>query len=656
MENQTLKLKLQMKRILLLCILAGNFSLLQAQTLFTYGNNAVTKDEFLRAYNKNKSATTDKEKALREYLDLYSKFKLKVKAAQEMQLDTLPQLTSDLQNFRSQIDETYLNNDNALNELIAEAFKHAQKDIRVVHFFTALAEKATAADSIKAITAMQQVYAGLVAGKKDYDLLAADISAKFTKVKASDIGYITAFSLPYEYEKIIYAVKNGEATKPYRSKNGLHVFKVIDERKAAGKWKVAQILLAIPPGDNNINEKLVLQKADSIYKVLQAGEDFAELAKKFSDDKLTYLSGGNLPEFTTGKYELPFETAVFKITKDGELSKPFATQFGYHIVKRISVQPVPATNDAVFMYDLRQKVMHDSRINDAKDIFTRSVIKQIGYKKNAAVKDADLFRYADSVVANPALNGSREFPVSNKVVFNGKLNNITGADWLSFIREYKTNPEIYKGETNEVLLAKLVTLKSMEYYRTHLEDFSPEFKNQMEEFKEGNLLFEIMERKVWSKAASDTAGLLQYYNQNKSKYQWAASADVIIFNCSSKKSAEETLATLKKGKEWRKIVADGNNTIQADSGRYELAQISFAPGVQAAAGLITAITVNETDGTAGFIKILKLHPAKQQRTFEEARGLVINDYQNILEEKWISELKNKYPVTVDESIFQSLVK
>jgi peptidyl-prolyl cis-trans isomerase SurA len=656
MENQTLKLKLQMKRILLLCVLTGSFSSLFAQTLFTYGSNAVDKEEFLRAYNKNKSVTADKEKALREYLDLYSKFKLKVKAAQEIQLDTLPQLMSDLQNFRSQIDETYMNNDDALNNLVEEAFKHSQKDIRAVHFFTALPENAPAADSIKAINAMQQLYKSLVAGSKDYDLLAATASAKGVKVKTADIGYITAFSLPYEYEKLIYAVKNGEATKPYRSKNGLHIFKITAERKAAGKWKVAQILLAIPPGDSNITIKLVQQKADSLYKVLQSGEDFTGLAKKFSDDKLTYLSGGNLPEFGTGKYELPFETAVFKLTKDGEISKPFATPYGYHIVKRISVQQVPENNDAVFLYELRQKVLHDSRINNAKELFTRSVEKQIGYRRNTAVKDADLFRYADSVVANPAANGAKQFPISNKVIFNGTAGNIKGAEWLGFIREYKTNPEIYKGETNAVLLNKFVTLKSMEYYRTHLEDFNPGFKYQMEEFKEGNLLFEIMERKVWSSAASDSLGLKQYYNQNKSKYQWGPSANIIIFNCSNKKSAEETLSVIKQGKDWRKIVEESYNTIQADSGRYELSQITFAEGTQPAPGLITAISVNETDGTAGFIKILNLHPAKEQRTFEEARGLVINDYQNVLEEKWIGELKNKYPIIVDEKVFQSLLK
>jgi len=647
-----------MKSILLLLALAFNFSALFAQTLFTYGNNAVQKEEFLRAYNKNKNPTDNKEKALREYLDLYSKFKLKVKAAQEVSLDTLPQLTTDLQNFRSQIDEGYMNNDNALNGLIDEAFLRSQKDIHVVHFFAAINTKAKGTDSVKAIKAMQEVYSNLLSGKKDYDKLAADLSAKYSTVKTSDIGYITAFALPYEYENIIYNLKPGQASKPYRSKNGLHIFKVIDERKGMGRWKIAQILLAIPPGnDVAANTALVQVKADSIYLKLQAGADFAELAKQYSDDKLTFLAGGNMPEFTTGKFELPFETAVFKLSKDGEISKPFLTQFGFHIVKRVSVLPVQTgKTDAAYMYEIKQKVLQDSRVNTAKDLFTKEVVKLIGYKKNAAVKDADLFRYADSVVANPAVNGSKEFPVSSKIIYSAAKSNISGTDWLNFIREYKTNPEIYKGESNAALLQKIVTLKSLEYYRTHLEDFNPEFRAQIEEFKEGNLLFEIMERKVWSSAASDSAGLLKYYNEHKSKYLWGPSAEVIIFNSSNQKSAEASLATLKEGKEWRKIADESNNSTQADSGRYELSQIVLSNGMQPATGMITPIVINPSDGTAGFVKIIKLHPANEQRSFEEARGLVVNDYQNILEEKWIGELKQKYPVKVDETVFQSLLK
>ncbi len=202
----------------------------------------------------------------------------------------------------------------------------------------------------------------------------------------------------------------------------------------------------------------------------------------------------------------------------------------------------------------------------------------------------------------------------------------------------------------------LLTVKSLEYYKAHLEDYSPEFRNQMEEFKEGNMLFEIMERKVWSNAVNDSAGLAKYYLLNKSKYVWAASADVIIFNCSNKKSAELSLAALKDGKNWKEIAEESNNTIQADSGRYELAQIAIADGAPPAVGSITPIMINTTDGTAGFIMILKIYPANEQRTFEEARGLVINDYQNVIEEKWIEELRKKYPVKTDERVFKSLLK
>jgi peptidyl-prolyl cis-trans isomerase SurA len=646
-----------MKSILMLFAFAINFTSLFSQTLFTYGNNAVDKEDFLRAYNKNKTPADDKEKALREYLDLYSKFKLKVRAAQDMKLDTLPQLSNDLQNFRSQIDETYMTSDNALNQLIDEAYVHSQKDIHVFHFFTALNTKTTTVDSVKAVKAMQEIYTALKTGKTEYEKLVTAGMAKNVKISVADVGYITAFSVPYEYEKIIYGLKPGEVNKPYRSKNGLHIFKVIDERAGMGKWKIAQILLTIPPGDAAANFTAVQEKANLIYAKLQAGADFAEMAKQYSDDKLTYIAGGNMPEFTTGKYEPPFETAVFKLSKDGELSKPFSTPFGFHIVKRLSVQPVQTTKaDAAYMYEIKQKVMQDSRVNTAKDVFTNSIVKLIGYKKNTGVKDADLFRYADSVVANPALNGAKEFAVSNKVIYSTSKSTVKGKDWLSFIREYKTNPEIYKGESNPALLQKFLNIKSLEYYRTHLEAYNPEFSYQIEEFKEGNLLFEIMERKVWSNAVNDSVGLQKYYAQHKNKYLWAASADIIIFSCTNKKVAEESLAGLKVGKSWKKIAEEGNNSIQADSGRYELSQITLAEGAVAATGMITPIVVNESDGTAGFVKILKLHPANEQRTFEEARGLVINDYQNILEEKWIEELKKKYPVKVDEKVFQSMLK
>jgi peptidyl-prolyl cis-trans isomerase SurA len=178
----------------------------------------------------------------------------------------------------------------------------------------------------------------------------------------------------------------------------------------------------------------------------------------------------------------------------------------------------------------------------------------------------------------------------------------------------------------------------------------------MEEFKDGNVLFEIMERNVWGNAASDSAGLLNHYNANMSSYKWAPSAGVIIFNCNNKTTANTAVAELKKGKPWKQVVADGNNNIQADSGRYELSQLPLATGKTASEGLITDPVTNTPDGSTGFIQVLKIYEGNQQRSFNEARGLVINDYQNILEEKWVNDLKKKYLVKINEAVFQSLLK
>jgi peptidyl-prolyl cis-trans isomerase SurA len=178
----------------------------------------------------------------------------------------------------------------------------------------------------------------------------------------------------------------------------------------------------------------------------------------------------------------------------------------------------------------------------------------------------------------------------------------------------------------------------------------------MQEFKEGNMLFEVMERNVWSKASADSNGLKKYYEANKSKYQWAESATVLLFNCNNEQAVQEAVEALKNGKSWKQIAEESEGRIQADSGRYELSQLQLPEGVKPTAGLVAAPVVNATDNTASFVKVLQLFPASQQRSFEEARGLVINEYQNHLEEKWVEELKKKYPVKVNEAVFQSLLK
>ena len=643
-----------MKHFFLLLVTSLIITTSFSQTLFTYSNNPVGKDEFLRAYNKNKTPVTDKEKAYREYLDLYSKFKLKVKAASEMKLDTLPQLKYDVQNFRSQVEESYLNDDSRVNMLVNEAFERSQKDIHLLHFYVNINSSMIAADTVKANKAIEKIRERLLAGTTDYDKIVNEISDELIPVKGKDLGYITALTVPYEIESLVYGLKPGGVSNLYRTKSALHVFKNADERKSAGKWKVAQILFAVPPTADEFGKEEIKKLVDSVYGLLQNGGNFAELAKKYSDDRITYLTGGEMSEFGTGKFELPFENAVFALQKDGDISKPIFTGYGYHIVKRIQQKPIPADkNDEAFMASLKQQVMQDARINIAKASFIKNVMAKTGFKRNPAVKDEQLFKYADSVTATKEVGS---YPINKTILFTFAKSKVTGGDWLHFVKDYKLNPDVYKGENNKALLEKYINTVALEYYRKHLEEYNDDFKYQMQEFKEGNMLFEVMERNVWSRAAGDSAGLKKYYEANKGKYIWGESASVLLFNANSMEAANEATTALKSGKAWKDIAEQSEGKVQADSGRYEINQLQIPEGAAAVPGLITAPQINTTDNTASFIKVLQLFPANQQRSFEEARGLVINDYQNQLEEKWIAELKKKYPVKVNEAVFQSLLK
>ena len=624
-----------------------------AQTLFNYGPFAVDKSEFLRAYNKNKTPVTDPEKAYREYLDLYANFKLKVKAAQALKLDTLEQLKYDLQNFRSQVEEGYLTDEPTVNRMLDEAFERSQRDIHLLHFYVPISNKTNPADTIKARKAMEELREKLLKGEKDYNELVDEISEHITPIKGKDLGFITAFTVPYDIETLAYTLPRGGVSAVYRTKSALHVFKNEEDRLSAGRWKVAQILLAIPPDVTHPQMQRLEKLADSLYTELKNGADFAKLAKQFSDDRITYLNGGEMAEFGTGKFELPFEQAVFALAKDGDITRPIYTGYGFHIVKRLHRTPTPSDkSDETFRSVLRQQLQQDARMNIAREQFLKMATARTGFKRNPQLKDEQLFRYADSVVARKQVDA---WPISKLALFSFPKSTVKGSDWLQFVRDYKLNADVYKGEDNKALFEKYRQTVTLEYYRQHLEEYNDNFRFQLQEFREGNMLFEIMERKVWSKAANDQEGLRKHYQAHASQYTWPSSAAVILFSCSNEEAAKEAVTALRAGKPWRIIMEESDGRIQADSGRYEIAQLQIPEGTTVQPGLLTPAIVNTTDNTASFMQVLQLFPAGGQRSFEEARGLVINEYQQQLEEEWIAELRKQFPVKVNEAVFRGIV-
>ncbi len=628
----------------------------KAQTVFTYGKNETTASEFLRAYNKNKPAPIDKEKSIREYLDLYINFKLKVKAAEEIRLDTISQIKFDVQNFRNQIVDNYMNDEQGLQRLVDEAAERSTKDIHALYFLVPVAANASSTDTAKAMEAATMLYKMLNSTRIDYPEIVAEVSNKFYPCKYADAGFVTTFMLPYAYENILYNTPINNVSKPYKGSKGWVILKPTEERLAIGKWKVAQLLFAFPPNADNTAKQIIKNKADSVYKLLQAGLSFNEAAKQFSDDRANYLSGGLLPEFGTGTYQNPFEANVIALKKDNDISTPFETNFGYHIVKRLGVVPVPTNkNDVGFQFELKQKIGQDERINSEREKFADVIKNTTGYKRNIKITDAVLFAIADSIIKSTnESNIDKSF--SNKTIATfTDGSSIKGQAWINFLKEEKANVELPK-VNNTTLLENFNKQNIVTYYKANLEKYNVAFKTQMQEFKEGNMLFEMMERNVWSKAGADTIELKNYYTAHSNNYKWAESADIIVFNSSDKTKLTEAYTELKQGGNWQSILQKSNNILLADSGRYELSQIqNTATKVIPTAGEFSEIITNSNDAGYSFVKYIHLYPSNMQRSFAEAKGLVINDYQNIIEQQWVGELKKKYPIKVNEAVLKQIL-
>ncbi len=639
-----------MKKIILVLFVLFSMVQAEAQTLFRYGKKSVSVAEFLRAYNKNTPPSQkEKEKQIREYIDLYANFKLKVQAASDMGLDTAARLQEEANQFRRQIEENYLKDEATYHALYQEAIQRSQQVKHVWHFFLRVDSNALPKDTLQAAKLIQTAFNQLSNTQTDEAAIAARL-----QIQLKDLGYVTVFSLPYAYENIVYQLKPGQVSKPYRSKKAWHLFKVLSEQPHPGKWEVAQILFSIPADATAAIKDAAKQKADSVERLLQQGADFATLARQYSEDKSTYLTGGKMPAFGPGKYDYAFEKEVFGLSTDGACTKPFVTPFGIHIVKRIKVTPITAdaTDDAL-SFDLKQQLSQDDRMRISKETFIASIRVKTGFSILSNVSKNILFQYADSVKQSRNQAYIDQLPFANKPIIQFTNETLQAKDWLVFVRDYTSNKEAQSNQSNLALWDQYTQAAIIENYKKHLEAHNPDFKYQMQEFTEGNLLFEIMEKKVWSMSAIDTTQLRNYFMAHRSQYTWQESADMLVLTCTNEKSAQETLERLRLGADWQTLVTAKPHELQADSGRYELSQFPFL--VQPKAGQFSSIQANE-DGTYTFVRLYTTYPKGLLRDFESAKGSVINDYQNLLEANWVKELRKKYPVVVQESAVQKLIK
>lgn len=628
-----------------------------AQTLFTYGKHSVDAKDFLKAYNKNNTQPViNKAKAISDYLDLYIKSRLKIQEAYDRRLDTLPSMKMELANLRTQISEGYMTDPEISARMVKEAFLRSQKDIRVAHIFISFKGINGFIDTASAGKKRDEVLQRLKKGE-NFGQVARQLSDDTTaKANNGDLGFITVFTLPYEFENAIYSTPLNKYSSVVASKAGYHIFKNTGERKAVGKIKAQQILLAFPPGADDITKRQLAARADSLYKRILAGDNFNRLAAEFSNDYISGASGGMMPDISTGQYEPAFEKVLWSLPKDNAVSKPFLTSHGWHIVKRLSLKPVVTDpNNKAYQDELKQRIISDNRWKSSRDFVYQKVKEKKGFKK-FPYDDAALWNMSDSVLDGKPMTSGWAITANTALFAIG--DSIYNANhWVNYANTYRFKQDGTGAKPWEQVREEWYHFAMLEYYKEHLEDFNDDFRYQMAEFRDGNLFFEIMQQEVWNKSQTDTTALLALYEKNKKNYLWQQSADAVLFFCSDINTAGNVYEKLKKDPaNWRKIAEEYPEKVIADSSRYEWNQVPNLNKMLPKAGMITSPLLNASDNTASFGYIVRVYNQPTQRSFNEARGMIINDYQVVLERQWDEALRKKYPVTVDQKMLTEISK
>jgi len=629
-------------------------------TLFTYGGREVGKEEFLRMYTKNinNQKPDFSEKALREYLTLYSRFKMKVAEAEKMHMDTLPNISSELGTYKKQLAKTYLTDNEMTDRLVQEAYERMKKDVRVAHILVSVPRGTD--DTAAAYRKVDSLYKAIQKGA-DFAAIAKVVSDdKPSGAKGGDVGYFTALQIPaYSFESKAYETPVGGVSAPFRTAFGYHLIKKLEERPARGEIQVAQILLSVKKSEGEAGAAAVKVRIDSILNALRKGADFDRMVDLYSEDKFSKNTKGLLATFGVGQMVPEFEDAAFALKKPGDLSEAVKTEFGYHIIRL--VKKVPLRPFDSIQNELKKRVERDGRIDVAREMYTYKIKQKLTYKDDPNALMELINAIPDSTLRNGSFKGG-DYGRYTKTLFSMTGTNFTQADFANYIQDY-TKGKIYG--------AKELTLKSLfknyaekalyDYQENRLIDENTEYRNLLTEYRDGIMLFELTDRMVWSKASQDSTGLNRFFNDNQAKYLWPANViKANLYRARDEEYAKRVMNAIKdpsnKTQEEVGKAANGDgaqNHVVFESGKFERSR--FPEKLSIVAGQTSPYYRND-DGSYSIVDVKEVYPQPTQKTLSEARGYVISDYQEYLEKKWIADLEAAYPVVVKEAVLKSLVK
>ncbi len=634
-----LKCNLFMKPVFILLFIANtivfNTFSQSDETLITIGEKEVSMGEFERIYRKNNNNLYNEEekKTPEEYLDLFIDFKLKVIEAENSGMDTNSVFINELAGYRKELAAPYLTDVKYNEQMVYELYKRTTKEIRASHLLLKLPENVSPEIEEGVLDSILQIRQQIINGK-DF----ADAAVEFSEDPSvsrnkGDLGYFTAFQMVVPFENAAFSTPVGEVSEPVRTSFGYHLLQVYDIRENRGEIQVAHIMKMFPKDVTPEIKAELKESIDSIYQELLNGADFAELAKTKSDDKRSAVNGGEMAWFSAARMVPEFAEVSFALKNIGDISEPIATDYGYHIIKKLDIRPVPSFEESKANLETRIK-QDPQRSITSKKVFIDKLKEEYSFAVNQEGKEKLKYKYTNL----PFEESFELFNIDNR--------SYTVNEYEIYLNSIGADSIPYLSKLNEWIEFEITELED-----SKLEDKYPDFRYLLQEYHDGILLFNISEEKIWNFASEDSIGLEAYYQKNKDKYHWEERFKGLIVTCKASAVREEADKYFSAGMTVEEIL-DQINTEEES-----LITIKEGAWENGSNAIVDYYVWNGTtpanfNSELTFIRGDNIPP--EPKSLDEARGLYISDYQKYLENKWIKELRKKYKIKVNKKLLKTI--